>query len=567
MKKILFIMACCILPLQQATAQLVENLSIGLESNGAWYNDDKKKGDFYDAVNQDGDRHLRFNNYLKLDYRFLENFTATVQIESYEPYALLNYSPKFRETKLGTYSLNYKNEKLDVTAGHFYEQFGSGLILRSWEDRQLGINNALFGGKVSYSPIDDVSLTALYGKHRVGFDFSEGEIFGFDTEIDLSNILDFDSSSLSLGLSYVGRKEDTNIENPEFNELTNSFSGRLDYSNNSFYAGVEYVHRGEDLVVQKIGNQSIFPDDFVKTGSAILFNAGFSKKGFGVDATLRRLENMSFYSDRQEIGNIYFENIGNYTPGLTKQHDYLLTNIFVYQAQSLVNFNFESQTYKIGEIGGQLDVFYKIKKDTPLGGKYGTKIALNLSYWAGLKGDINTDFANPDYDMDILGFGDKYFSDISLEVRKKWSKNWSSIFYYVNQYYNKSIIEGNFSADPIKSNIGVVETTYKMGKGRSLRFEAQKLWSDTKDHDWIGGTVEFNINRRFSVYVNDIYNSGEDKDTEETHYYNFGGSYTKGATRVGINYGRQRAGLICVGGVCRFVPEATGLTMNLTMSF
>ena len=79
--------------------------------------------------------------------------------------------------------------------------------------------------------------------------------------------------------------------------------------------------------------------------------------------------------------------------------------------------------------------------------------------------------------------------------------------------------------------------------------------------------MELNFNPKFTVYINDIYNSGSEKDTEKTHFYNFGGSFTKGATRIGLNYGRQRAGLVCVGGVCRFVPEATGLTINFTSAF
>lgn len=559
MKKLLVVLTICLTG-KFTHAQLVENLSIGLESNSAWYNDDKETGSFYDDENQDGDEHIRFNNYLKLDYRFLNNFTASVQLESYEPFALINYSPNFEGTNLGTYSINYNNSKLNITAGHYYSQFGSGLILRNWEDRQLGINNALLGGKIVYSPAHFVSLTALYGKQRIGFKTSNGEVFGFDSEIDLSNLLNLENASLNIGLSYVGRKEDVTLQDPNFEELTNAFSGRVDYTNNNFYSSLEYVSKSEDAVVQ-INQVS---NNFVKPGSALLLNAGFTKKGFGLDATFRRLENMSFYSDRDASGNIYNENLVNYTPGLTKQHDYLLTNIFVYQAQSAVSF-LDPALLKVGEIGGQLDLFYKIQKDTPLGGKYGTKLALNASYYAGLGGEF--DYANQDYETDFLGFGNKYFSDISLEVRKKWSSKWSSIFYYVNQYYNKKEIEGNFAAEQIKTNIGVFESTYKIGKGKSLRFEAQKLWSSSEDHDWVGGTFEYNFNSKYSIYVNDIYNGGKDKDTEKTHYYNIGGSYTKGATRLGVNYGRQRAGLLCVGGVCRYVAEATGLTVNLSMSF
>lgn len=566
MKKIILVLAFYF-SVQFIFAQLIDNLSIGLESNGAWYNDDKKTGSFFDAVNNDGDKHIRFNNYLKIDYKFLKHFTASVQAESYEPFALLNYSPNFEGTNLGTYSLNYKNSKLDVTVGHYYAQFGSGLILRNWEDRQLGINNALFGGKIEYKPTDFISLTALYGKQRVGFNLSEGEIFGFDTEFDLSNALKFEKSNLSIGFNYVGRKEATDIIDAEFNELTNAFSGSIDFSRNNFYSSIEYVTKGEDAVIQTVNNNNVFPEDFVKTGNAILVNAGYSKSGFGVDATLRRLENMSFYSDRNTAGNLYLENVVNFIPALTKQHDYLLTNIFVYQPQGVVNFTYDAEIYKVGEIGGQLDLYYKIKKGTPLGGKYGTKIAVNASYWAGLTGDISSDFENPNYDMDLFGFGSKYFSDVSLEVRKKWNPKLSSIFYYVNQYANQKEMLSIFSAETIKTNILVAESTYKLGKGKSVRLEAQKLWSNSDDHNWIGGTLEYNFNSKFSIYVNDIYNSGSDKDTEKTDYYNFGGSFTKGATRLGLNYGRQRAGLVCVGGVCRFVPEATGLTMNLTMVF
>lgn len=316
-----------------ANSQILDNLSIGLESNTVWYNDDNETGDFFDTANNDSDKHIRSNSYLKIDYNFLENLTASVQIESYEPFALLNYSKNYEGTNLGTYSLNYRDSKLNITAGHFYSQFGSGLILRNWEDRQLGINNALQGGKIVYDPFSFISLTALYGKQRVGFTTSEGEIYGFNSEIDAASIFNFKNTSLDIGLSYVGRKEETTFLEPSFNELTNSLSGRIDYYHNNFYSNAEYVIKSEDAIKQ--GGQ--LSNRLVKPGNALLFNTGYSKRGFGIDATFRRLENMNFFSERNAAGNVFNESSINYIPGLTKQHDYLLTNIFVYQAQSVVN--------------------------------------------------------------------------------------------------------------------------------------------------------------------------------------------------------------------------------------
>jgi len=523
--------------------------SIGFESNSQYYTDDNKTGNFTEEYR------FRSNNYLKLDYSF-NKFYFGVQGESYAPKALLNYSPSLEKTNVALFFAGYKTDKLELTVGHFYEQFGSGLALRFWEDRQLGINNALRGGRMKYSPVEYVHLTALYGKQRTGFNVSNGDVFGFNSDIDLTTALSLDTSSLVLGFSYVGRMEAIKIENPDFNKLTNIFSGRLDFSKNNFYASTEYVSKQKDAIVifEQVLN--------AKTGSAALVNLGYAKKGFGIDATFRRMENMDFYSEREASGNIFNERIVNYLPALTKQHDYLLTNMYVYQAQPQVSFQ-DPSLMKSGEIGGQIDLFYKIKKGTLLGGEYGTKLALNVSHWSGLKGDY--DFYNFDYSTEFLGFGEKYFSEISFEIRKKWSKKWKSIFYMVNQSYNKRYVEESYGN--VEANIVVGEVTYKIGNGKSLRFELQHLFTEDDKKNWLGETIEFNASSKLAFYVNDIYNYGNTDSEKRIHYYNIGGSYSIGAHRFALNYGRQRGGLLCVGGVCRFVPASTGFSANIIMSF
>ena len=430
------------------------------------------------------------------------------------------------------------------------------LILRSWEDRQLGINNALLGGRFKYSPKEYLHFTSFYANQRKGFAISKGNIIGFNSDFDISSALNFETSSLSAGFSYVGRSQEKTETNFDYNNRTDLFSSRIEFSKDHFYSNLEYVAKGKDAVI--IQNQI----KNAKKGAAVLANFGYAKKGLGINATFRRMENMNLFSDREANGNIYNESVVNYLPALTKQHDYLLTNIYVYQAQPQVSFQ-DPSLIKSGEIGGQIDVFYKLKKGTFLGGKYGAKVALNFSSWHGLKADY--DFASFDYEMDFFGFGQKYFSDLSFEVRKKWSKQWNTIFYYVNQSYNKRYIEETFGE--INANIFVSEATYKMGKGKSLRFEAQLLATNDDRKNWAGGTVEYNATSKLAVYINDIYNYGNDDVDQQIHYYNVGGSYTVGAHRFALNYGRQRGGLICIGGVCRNVPESTGISANITMSF
>ncbi len=530
-------------------SQQDSRISYGFESNSQYYLDDSKTGDFLES------NRFRSNNFFKIDY-YYKNFFVGLQAESYEPKAMLNYSPNLDKTNLGLYYVGYKTNKIAFTLGHFYEQFGSGLILRSWEDRQLGINNALRGGRVKFSPKEYLHFTSFYAKQRKGFAVSKGNIVGFNSDFDISSAFNFENSSFSAGFSYVGRTQERTETNFDYKNSTNLFSSRVEFSKDNFYSNLEYVAKGKDAVI--IQNQI----KNAKKGAALLANFGYAKKGLGINATFRRMENMNIYSDREANGNIYNESVVNYLPALTKQHDYLLTNIYVYQAQPQVSFQ-DPSLIKSGEIGGQLDLYYKIKKGTFLGGKYGTKIALNYSSWHGLKADY--DFTGFDYETEFLGFGQKYFSDLSIEVRKKWSKQWNTIFYYVNQSYNKRYIEETFGE--INANIFVSEATYKMGKGKSLRFEAQLLATNDDKKNWAGGTVEYNATSKLAVYINDIYNYGNDNVDQQIHYYNVGGSYTVGAHRFALNYGRQRGGLICIGGVCRNVPESTGISANITMSF
>lgn len=530
-------------------AQNKNYFSAGIESTAQYYVDDDKTGDF------DEDNRFRSNNYTLLDYGFY-NFQVGIQFESYAPQALLNFSDSFdQEFGIATYYAQYKNEKIDVLGGYFYEQFGSGLIYRSWEDRQLGLNNALRGGKISYRPTGFLSFTGIYGEQRIGFKVSNGQVFGLNSEINLSTIFD-SKNSLTLGLSYIGRREA--FENPtsQIDETTHLFSGRLDYSGNNFYTKIEYIYKSEDALVEQ---GFIFPNKGF-TGNALLWNIGYSKRGLGIDLTFRRLENMSFYSEREANGNLDNELLVNYIPSLTKQHDYGLTNIYVYQAQPQLSF---FPLNKAGEIGFQIDLFYNVEKGTAIGGKYGTKIAFNFSNWYGL--DAEFDDINRTYSSEFLSFGDKYYSDFNIEVRKKWSDKWYSIFTYLNIFYSKKYIEEKIGN--VNANIFVAETTYRFQKNKSTRLVLEHLSTGDDQKNWASGLMEFNFSSSFSIFASDMYNYGNDQDIERIHYYNFGTSFSKNRTRLALGYGRQRGGLVCIGGVCRFVSPSTGLTVNLSTSF
>ena len=198
-----------------------------------------------------------------------------------------------------------------------------------------------------------------------------------------------------------------------------------------------------------------------------------------------------------------------------------------------------------------------------MGGKYGTKVALNFSDWYALGGDFY--IPKKDYTTDFIGFGKKYFSDYNIEITKKWSNKLESSFSYINQYYNEKLIAETFGL--VKSNIIAAEATYKFNTSRSIRIVGEHLWADTGKKNWAGATTEFNLNSKWSFYASDIYNYGNEKANLRNHYYNIGGAFRKKSTRIALNYGRQRGGLVCVGGVCRIVPESSGVSLSLNTTF
>src|SRR5690554_6840035 len=313
-------------------------LNVGIESNSQWYiDDDKIKISEIDAVER-----FRSNNYIKADY-FISKWEFGTQIESYSPMALLNYAPELEKTHIGTIYARYNNTDigLDVTAGHFYEHFGSGLVLRSWEDRQLGINNAIFGGRIGYEFAKGSKATILGGRQRIGmgFDLSDSFISGINLDISISEISNMEDIELNVGVSFVGRYEDLQEQYPELDKMTTMQSIRADISKGGFYAGAEYVYKSNDALVEGQGALKTILSDKQYDGNAVLINFGYSQRGFGLDVNLRRMENIGMYSERGLNGNTFNTGVVNYVPALTKQYDYALQNIYVYQVANTTGFS------------------------------------------------------------------------------------------------------------------------------------------------------------------------------------------------------------------------------------
>lgn len=507
------------------------------ETNSIFYVEDSKTGAIMPQDN------FGSNNYLKLDY-YQGKFSAGIQGEAYMP-VLQGYPTDLTKVALTNYYAQWVDDSFSVTAGTFYEQFGSGLLFRAYEDRTLGMNNALTGARFTYNYRDVVALKAIWGMPRLGMKFTDTQVRGGDISFAISNLVGWKSTVLAVEGSVINRYETISADLKEEGGKPSStgFSGRVNFEYKGFTVRGEYIDAGErhypNGAYDGVNDPRI---DLIKNGNAQLLELGYSGHGLGVNVTARRLE----YMDMPTVyRNTSTANALNYIPALTAQYSYLLMNLNPYIVQPSTMLG---SYIAPGEIGGQVDIYYNVARKTWLGGKRGMKLGLNYSTYWSLVEDRSAKADN------LL------WQSINFTLEKQITRKFKLNFLYSFQEYNES-----HGVNPYtwKTNIFVADMLYKWTPTISTRLELQYLQSKSDDKDWMAALAEVNFAPHWSLFVSDMYNHGKTK----LHYYNAGVSYTKSRTRIQLSYGRNRAGVVCSGGVCRNIPAYTGANLMITTSF
>ena len=508
------------------------------------------------------------NAYLNLNYT-KGNFATGLRYESYLN-ALADYDPEFKGNGIAYRYATYSIDGLEITAGNYYEQLGSGLIFRSYEEKGLGIDNAMDGVRLKYSPIEGMYLKTFIGKSRTYFDYADGIFRGADGELNINELFNSESKTkVILGGSFVSRYQERSNLIFKIPQNVSSYAGRMNLNHGGWSYYGEYAYKINDpanvLTASKMNYAS---------GNAFTQNITFSKKGFGIIAEMHRTDNMTFKSDRDRDGKAY---LINYIPTLSKPHAYTL--LALYPCATQAN----------GEFGIQFDVFYKFQKESLLGGKYGTKLALNYSRINGLNGGNSFLNDNAEHTPMLISIKNEelYFNDINLTINKKLNSNTEANFVVANQTYNKDLLEGHVPGDygVLNSTILIADLSYEIKQGHSLRMELQNLISnqledysntggvyengmeEPAEGDWGMALLEYTVSPHWFFTVQDMYNYGNELEEKQLHYLNLTAGFIKGANRFEIGYGKKREGIFCVGGICKLVPSSNGFSVNISSSF
>jgi len=528
------------------------------EFDGAYYMADDALGITDSLING---RNFAFNGFGNITYT-LGNFSAGIRYEAYLP-PLAGFDPRMEGQGFPYIWASYTTEKFSFTVGNFYEQFGNGLTLRTYEEWTLGYDNSLNGARITYEPVKGLLLKGVYGVQRFFWSKytknSRGIVKGIDGELDFNQVFGGMNDSkvkLILGGSFVSKYQADQDPIYKLPRNVSNVAGRVTLGMGKFILTSEYAY--------KINDPSAINGLIYKEGQGLMLSLSYSTKGFGFFGMFKRYDNMSYKSDRGETANALDI---NFLPPNTETHTYMLTSMYPYATQPN------------GEIGFQFQINYKVPKKSKLGGKYGMGIAVNYSQVndivrnpVEIPGTDETAVEKPGtlgWSSPFFEFSDRVFwQDFNIEIDKKFSKKFKGTLTYMYQTYDIDILEGHEEGLPhVYSNIGVLELTYKFTSKQALRGEFQGLFTKQDKGDWAALLLEYTISPHWFFTVSDQWNYGNPDSNEQLHYYNGSFGYTRKTTRISITYGRQREGIVCVGGVCRAVPASSGFYVTLSSSF
>jgi len=503
-----------------------------------------------------------FNAYSNLNYT-MGNFSAGIRYEAYLN-SVLGFPGRFKGTGIGyRYARWSDREKgVDVTVGNFYEQFGSGTLLRAYEERNLGLDNALDGFRIILRPIDPIQIKVVYGKQRLDFNDGlingEGIIRGINTELDLNDLLPFlvhSKLKINPDFSFVSKfqeggniiQEDTLILTLPQNVGAWEFGSKFQYG--MWRGGIEYT--------KKINDPSADNGYIYKEGEALMYFLSGNVKKLNFVFQRSTTDNMSFRSDRDLL---LFDAPINNIPSITRAHTYNLAAT-LYPYATVIN----------GESSFRGELYYSIARGSKLGGKYGTKMSLTFatSYSLDTTNLSGLDGAIYGYERNSWGFGDSLnVQDISFDIERKFSKNFKAKAMYMNLQFNTlaTPVTTDFKGI-VFADLFVLETQFKTAKRQSLRTEFQVLLTEQDKGDWATVVAEYTWSPHWFVSVIDQYNFGNPDEAKRVHYLYGSAGYINGAHRLSVGYGKRREGIFCVGGVCRTVPASNGFEVAFTSSF
>ncbi len=474
---------------------------------------------------------------------------------------LLNPTGSYTDEGIGRWFIRKEIQKLDISVGYLYEQVGSGIIFRSFEERPLLIDNALYGARLEYDILPDWKAKVFTGRQKQQFDTYESvikglSIDGFYSPSDtagwaiapgfgiVNRTLDDGSMNALVATINTYTKEDAFV--PKYNTYAFSAFNTLTAGPVSWY--VEGAYKTEDNLNDpfgelRVGDSTTVTGEqlYLAPGSVLYTSLSYADKGLGISLEAKRTEDFDFRTRPQAQLN---RGLVNFLPPMARVNTYRLTA------------RYNAATQPLGELALQADIRYNYKR------KWG----------------FNVNFSNITTLEDELLYRELY-----TEISYKHERQWTLLGGLQIQRYNQEVFEFKPGAPIVETLIPYFDFLYKISRRQSIRFEGQYMnvgmdrsADALQDYgNWLFGLAEFSIAPHWVFTVSDMYNvsPGKNSPVDESgeklalHYPRFDVFYTQGANRFSLSYIKQVEGVVCTGGICRLEPAFSGVKLTVNSNF
>lgn len=487
------------------------------------------------------------DNWLELKYtndKF--DLQAGVRVDFFYNSILRVPTSPYTGVGVGNFFIKKKVKDLTITGGYIYDQIGSGIIYRTFEERALGIDNALLGARLEYDIKGMVKLKAFAGAQKLKFSVQKPLIVGFNAEGNFP--LKDGKATFQPGVGVINRSMDKdNIQKivatierydtlgrfvPKYNTYAVTAYNTLTAGDVSWY--VEGAYKTAEAIKKDQIHDAV--DSLINSaGNCVFTTLNYSTKGIGVTLQFKRTENFYMHNSPNPTEAL-FDGLMNFLPPVSKQNSLRLPAR--YFAPSLEN----------RELAFGAEITYSPNR--------------NMTFtW---QGSYIRDFILRKYNpTDTVFFAEAYFA---AHFKPTKSIELEAGFMYAR--YNKFLYrkEGDHE---VNAYTPFAEIGYKINKKHSLRFEVQYQHVIKDYGQWIYALVEYNFAPHFSFAVSDMWNfkPNPDVNPNANHYYSVFAGYTHGPHRFTLSYVKQVEGIVCTGGVCRLEPAFSGVKFGVNSTF
>jgi hypothetical protein len=533
-------------------------ISGSFQSNSSFYVRDSSIGaanlPHYDNLKVGTD--LWFNlNYTNTKY----DIEAGVRFDAFLNSILRTPTDPKTSIGIGNFFIRKKFKDITISAGYLYDQIGTGMIYRAYEERALGIDNALIGGRAEYNYKNMLKIKAFAGVQKNLFSYFKPLILG--ANIDGSFSLAKGRVALSPGIGIINRSLDdvtlsalndqlkaldsTKTFQPKYNMYAFTVYNTLNVGPVTWY--VEGSYKTQEAVV---GIKSSLNN---VAGNAVYTSLSVSGKGFGITLQFKRTENFTMRVLPLETSLF---GLMNFNPPVPKQNSLRLPSR--YFAPSL-------EQHELA-FGGEVNYSPNKKWNFTL---VGSEVRDFIFGKALLQEKVAPSKPGG---TDTLRDRRSFFGEGAIEARFKPNRKFEIELGFQFVHYNRIIYQSTGTYD-VFAYTPYAEFTHKFNKKMSYRIEAQYQYVPSDFGQWAYLLFEFNIAPSFSFAVSDMWNFDPNKTNETPeyrtshHFYSIFASYTHGPHRFSLSYVRQLGGVVCTGGVCRLEPAFSGVRFAITSTF